>query len=319
MNKKTTLLTLTGLLALTAATTFAAGKTYVFGVIAKSNNNPVFQAAKHGAEDEAKALSAKTGDKVTIDWRTPNEEDPQKQVQAIEQLVNQGAAGIAVSCSDANKLTGAIDKAAANGVPVVTFDSDAPKSKRLTCFGTDDRECGAIITKELIKFMGGKGVIAILGGNQNAPNLQKRVQAARDEAKKYPGIKVLDAFYHKETPEDAAAKVEEVQNAHPEITGWSMIGGWPLFTANALKWPAGTVKVVACDALPAQLGYVKDGHVQELLAQQCYEWGGNSVDELYNYLAKHEKPAHFIKAALVPVTKENVDQYAKNWNKWLGK
>ena len=34
-----------------------------------------------------------------------------------------------------------------------------------------------------------------------------------------------------------------------------MIGGWPLFTADALKWPAGTVKVVSVDALPAQLNY----------------------------------------------------------------
>jgi ribose transport system substrate-binding protein len=75
-------LTLTGLLGLAVATGFAAGKTYVFGVVAKSNNNPVFQAAKTGAEDEAKALSEKNGVTIKIDWRTPNEEDAQKQVEA---------------------------------------------------------------------------------------------------------------------------------------------------------------------------------------------------------------------------------------------
>ena len=115
---------------------------------------------------------------------------------------------------------------------------------------------------ELAKEMGGKGVVAILAGNQNAPNLQKRVQGVKEEAKKYPDIKILDAFYHKETPQDAAAKVEQVMQAHPEITGWAMIGGWPLFTDNALKFAPGTVKVVAVDALPAQLGYLRSGHVQ---------------------------------------------------------
>src|ERR1700721_4240324 len=103
MIKKVTL-AVTSLIGLLAATSFAAEKTYVFCIVAKSNNNPVFQAAKTGAEDEAKKLSQENGVNVKIDWRTPNEEDPQKQVQAIEQLVNEGAPGIAVSCSDATKL-----------------------------------------------------------------------------------------------------------------------------------------------------------------------------------------------------------------------
>ena len=313
-------LTVTSLLGLAAATGFAADKTYTFGVVAKSNNNPVFQAAKTGAEDEAAKLSKEQGVNIKIDWRTPNEEDPQKQADAVEQLVNAGANGIAVSASDANKLTDAIDKAVDSGVPVVMFDSDAPKSKRLAIFGTDDIDCGQKTMSELAKEMGGKGVVAILAGNQNAPNLQKRVQGVKEEAKKYPDIKILDAYYHKETPQDAAAKVEQVMQAHPEITGWAMIGGWPLFTDNALKFAPGTVKVVAVDALPAQLGYLKSGHVQTLLAQQVYEWGSKSVDMLYDKVADNKNPPSvFVKGELIPITKDNVDEFAKNWEKWLPK
>ena len=313
-------LTVASLLGLAAATGFAAGKTYVFGVVAKSNNNPVFQAAKTGAEDEAKKLSQEKGVDIKIDWRTPNEEDPQKQADAVEQLVNAGASGISISASDANKLTDAINKAVDSGVPVAMFDSDAPKSKRFAIFGTDDIDCGHRVMEQLAKEMGNKGVVAILAGNQNAPNLQKRVQGVKEEAKKYPDIKILDAFYHKETPQDAAAKVEQVMQAHPEITGWAMIGGWPLFTDNALKFAPGSVKVVAVDALPAQLGYVKSGHVQVLLAQQVYEWGSTTVDLLYDLVANNKKPAEaFVKGQLIPVTKENVDEFAKNWEKWLPK
>ncbi len=303
-----------------AATGFAADKTYTFGIVAKSNNNPVFQAAKTGAEDEAAKLSKEKGVNIKIDWRTPNEEDPQKQADAVEQLVNAGANGIAVSASDANKLTDAINKAVDSGVPVVMFDSDAPKSKRLAIFGTDDIDCGQKVMSELSKEMGGKGVIAILAGNQNAPNLQKRVQGVKEEAKKYPDIKILDAYYHKETPQDAAAKVEQVMQAHPEITGWAMVGGWPLFTDNALKFAPGTVKVVAVDALPAELGYLRSGHVQVLLAQQVYEWGSKSVDMLYDKVADNKNPpSTFVKGELIPITKDNVDEFAKNWEKWLPK
>ena len=295
-------------------------KSYTLGLVAKSQGNPVFQAARVGAEQAAKDLGQKYGIAIKIDWRTPNEEDAQKQAEAIEQLVLAGADGIAVSCSDANKLTDAINSAVKNGVPVATFDSDAPASKRFVTFGVDDVKCGEQVMDELAKIMGGKGIVAILAGNQNAPNLQKRAQGAKNAAKKYPGIIILDTFYHKETPQDAAAKVEQVMQAHPDINGWAMIGGWPLFTDNALKWQPGTVKCVSVDALPPELAYLRSGHVQLLLAQQVYEWGYRSVEHLLNKIHLKTNPASFKDVSpLVPVTKKNVDEFARNWEKWLPK
>jgi len=297
-----------------------ARKSYVIGLVAKSQGNPVFQAARVGATEAARALGQKYGIDVRIDWRTPNEEDAQKQAEAIEQLVLAGANGIAVSCSDANKLTDAIDTAVRNGVPVATFDSDAPASKRFVTFGVDDVKCGEQVMEELARIMNGKGVVAILAGNQNAPNLQRRVLGVKNAAKRFPGIKIRETFYHKETPQDAAAKVEQVMQAHPDITGWAMIGGWPLFTDHALKWSPGSVKCVSVDALPPQLAYVRSGHVQLLLAQQVYEWGYRSVEHLIDkiHLRKDPPKVHDV-SPLVPVTRENVDAFAKNWDKWLPK
>ena len=295
-------------------------KSYTLGLVAKSQGNPVFQAARVGAEAAARELSAQHNLKIKIDWRTPNEEDAQKQAEAIEQLVLAGAAGIAVSCSDANKLTDAINSAVRNGVPVATFDSDAPASKRFVCYAVDDEQCGQRVMDELAKVMGGKGVVAILAGNPNAPNLQKRVAGVKKAAKKYPGITLRDTFYHKETPQDAAAKVEQVMQANPDIGGWAMIGGWPLFTDNALKWPAGSVKCVSVDALPQQLGYLRSGHVQMLLAQQCYEWGHRSVELLIDKIHFKKNPVAVKDVSeLVPVTKNNLEAFAKNWEKWLPK
>ena len=68
---------------------FARGKPkprYQIGLIAKSESNPVFVAARVGAEDAARELSAKNNIEVTILWRTPAEEDAQKQADLIEQL-----------------------------------------------------------------------------------------------------------------------------------------------------------------------------------------------------------------------------------------
>jgi ribose transport system substrate-binding protein len=144
------------------------------------------------------------------------------------------------------------------------------------------------------------------------------VRGVREAAKKYPGITIRDVYYHKETAQDAAARVEQVMQANPDITGWAMIGGWPLFTENALKWAPGTVQVVAVDALPAQLAYIRSGHVPVLLAQQCYEWGYRSVEHLVNKIVfQQDPPAVRDISALIPVTKDNVEAFSKNWDKWL--
>jgi ribose transport system substrate-binding protein len=317
---KSAIVTILCALALPFSTLAQGKKNYTFGLVAKSQGNPVFQAARVGAMDAAKELGEKYKVSIKVDWRTPNEEDAQKQAEAIEQLALGGADGIAVSCSDANKLTDAINTAVNNGVAVATFDSDAPASKRFVTFGVDDVKCGEQVMEELAKLMNGKGTIAILAGNQNAPNLQKRVQGVKNVAKKFPGIKIRDTYYHKETPQDAAAKVEQVMQANPDITGWAMIGGWPLFTDNALKWAPGTVKCVSVDALPPELQYLRSGHVQLLLAQQVYEWGHRSIEHLFNKVALKKNPAAVRDVSpLIPVTKANVDEFAKNWEKWLPK
>lgn len=296
----------------------AAPRSITIGLVAKSQGNPVFQAARVGAQDAAKELGAKLNLDIKIDWRTPNEEDSQKQAEAIEQLVLAGAEGISVSCSDANKLTDAINRAVDNGVPVATFDSDAPASKRFVTYGVDDLECGIQTMAELAKVMKGKGVIAVLAGNPNAPNLQKRVAGVKQEAAKYPGITIRDVYYHKETPQDAAAKIEQVMQANPDITGWAFIGGWPLFTEHALKWQPGTVQCVSVDALPAQLAYIRSGHVPVLLGQQCYEWGHRTVELLIEKIVLKKNPTAVKEiSALIPVTKDNVEAYSKNWAKWL--
>jgi ribose transport system substrate-binding protein len=205
-------------------------------------------------------------------------------------------------------------------VPVVTFDSDAPASLRFATYGTDDYLCGEQVMAELARVMGGKGIIAVLAGSQNAPNLQRRVQGLRDTAKKYPGITIRDVYYNKETPQDAAARVEQVMQANPDIQGWGFIGGWPLFTENALKWRPGTVQCVSVDTLPAELAYVRSGHVPVLLGQQYYEWGHKSVELLIDKIVfKKDPPTVKIVSPLVPVTKDNLDAYARNWEKWLPK
>jgi ribose transport system substrate-binding protein len=286
-------------------------------LIAKSSNNPVFLAARTGAEAAARDLSAEHGINVEVVWMTPPQEDGQVQAQRIQQAVNSGADAILISSSDAAKLVGAINDAVDRGVAVMTFDSDVPQSRRFAFYGVDDMEIGRNVMAELAQLMDGQGQVAILAGNQNAPNLQRRSQGVREEAAKHPGIRVVGTFNHIETPQDAAAEVIRVNNAYPQVNGWAMVGGWPLFTRTLLNdLDPAHMKVVAVDALPAQLAYVQQGIAPVLLAQPVYQWGYVGVQTIVEKLHLNREPPEIIPMETVRVTRENLGEWARQLTEW---
>lgn len=301
----------------TAENKDGAKKDFRIVMIAKSQSNPVFTSAKTGAEAAAKKLGEENNLNIVIDWQTPNDEDPQLQAQKVEAAANEGADAILVSCSDAAKLTNAINTASDKGVPVMTFDSDAPDSKRFAFYGADDEAAGAQVMDELGAVMNGKGNYAIIAGTATAPNLQKRVKGCMDEAKKkYPDMKWVGTFYHKETPQDAAAEVTRAMNANPQIDCWAMIGGWPLFTTALMNLDPNKVKIVSVDALPEELGYVDKGIAAVLLAQPTYDWGYKSVEIIVNKVVKKQDVPAFNKMELIKVDKASLGTWAKQLQDW---
>jgi ribose transport system substrate-binding protein len=294
---------------------------YTFGVIAKSQSNPVFQAAHVGALDAAAELEKQYPNvTVNIDWRTPNSENAQEQASNIEMLTSLGVDGIAVSASDAKLLKSSVDAAVAKGVTVVTFDSDVPDSARMAYYGVDDFQAGQAVMKELAREMGEEGVVAVLTGSLTAPNLAARVRGVQEELKNYPKIELRNVFSAPEQATDMVAKMQSAQTANPDITGWALVGGWPLYTDNALDGIYQTAKVVSMDPLPQPFQYVKEGQVQVLVGQPYYGWGHESVMMLFNKVHNGKAPDEVMNYAPFDiVTQENVAEFEDKWEKWLGK
>src|SRR4029077_20417463 len=124
----------------------------------------------------ARTLSAELGRPIEIEWLTPPREDAALQVERIRQAVAEKADAVLLSCSDARAVTPAIDDAVAHGVPVMTFDSDAPESKRFAYCGVDDVRAGEMIMEELARLVPRGAHVAVLAGNRAAPNLSHRVE-----------------------------------------------------------------------------------------------------------------------------------------------
>jgi ribose transport system substrate-binding protein len=281
-----------------------------FAVIPKALDIPVFNYAKIGAERAAKELGG-----VEILWNAPASADQLKQKEILESYITQRVDGIAISALNGDFLTDTINRAVAAGIPVVTWDSDAPASKRAAFYGVDDLATGRILAEETIKLLNGKGKVAIIS-SLGAANLQKRLDGVKEGLAKAPGIEIVEVYDIKEDPIRCAEIIATGGRRYPDLAAWVSVGGWPVFTRNALAGldPSKT-KVISFDTIDPALDLLREGKVQVLLGQKYFGWGSESVKLLHGIKSGKQPPSTIIDSGVDVVTKDNVEQYAEQWKK----
>ena len=281
-----------------------------FAVIPKALDIPVFNYAKIGAEREAAALG-----NVEILWRGPERADELRQKEILESFITQKVDGIAISVLNGDFLSSTIDRAIEAGIPVVTWDSDAPKSKRIAFYGVDDFKSGQIMGEQAARLLGGKGKIAIIT-SLGATNLQRRLEGVKDALAKSPGLEVVETYDIKEDMVRCAEIIATGTNRHPDLGAWISVGGWPVFTRSALAAvdPAKT-KVISFDAIPPAPDILKSGKAQVLIGQKYFGWGSEPVRLLADIVAGKRPEKPIIDSGVDIVTAENVDAYVQAWAK----
>jgi ribose transport system substrate-binding protein len=286
-------------------------RTLRFAVIPKALHIPVFDYARTGAEREAKRLGG-----IEILWRGPESTDEIRQKEILESFIAQRVDGIAISCLNGDLLTDAIDRAVASGIPVVTWDSDAPKSKRQAFYGVNDVDGGRALGDGLAGLLGGRGKVAIIT-SLGADNLQKRLEGARAALQAYPDIAVVEEFDVKDDAVRVAEVIAAASQRYPDLDGWLSVGGWPVFVRNALDPvdPART-KVVAFDTIPPAPDLLRAGKVQLLVGQKYFGWGEESVRLLKAIVDGHPPAEVFNYSCIDVVTRDNLDAYLEQWRQW---
>lgn len=287
-------------------------------IVAKSQNNLVFQAAWRGARDAAQAVGAARALRVEPLWRTPRLENAQEQAQILRALLGEGVDGVAVSAVDPRIAAPAIDALVAAGIPVMCFDGDAPDSARFAYYGENNVEIGTRVIDLLAQELGGRGTIALLIANETSRTGADRMAGAKAALRRHSGITSVGRTLHSESFAAGRDALRKAHASQPEIDGWAMLSAFPLFDAGGLPWGVGGPKVVSVDALPPQLDYVRMGLVQALVAQNCYAWGTRSVELLASRILDGVTPADpRIIAPLEVVGPDDVPEWERRWDRWL--
>jgi ribose transport system substrate-binding protein len=274
----------------------------------KSLDLPVFNYARTGAERAAKELG-----NVEILWRGPETADQLRQKEILESFITQRVDGIAISCLNGDFLTETIDKAVAAGIPVVTWDADAPRSRRAAFYGVDDQAAGRIMGEEAVRLLGGKGDVAVIT-SVGAVNLERRLAGLKEVLDRHQGVKVVEVFDIKEDAVRCAEIIASATNRYPRLAAWISVGGWPVFTRNALAAvdPQRT-KVISFDTVPPALDLLREGKVQVLLGQKYFGWGSESVKLLAAIKSGKLPASPVIDSGVDVVTAANVDAYEAGW------
>jgi ribose transport system substrate-binding protein len=295
------------------ATTTAPPAKLRFAIIPKALDIPVFNYARTGAEQAA----TRFGD-VEVLWNAPASADQLKQKEILESYITQRVDGIAISALNGDFLTETINRAVDAGIPVTTWDSDAPKSKRIVFYGVDDAASGRIMGEQTIKLLNGKGKVAIIT-SLGAANLQSRLEGVREALAVAPGIQIVETYDIKEDVIRCAEIIATGTRRYPDLAAWISVGGWPVFTRNALAAiEPGKTKVISFDTISPALDLLRENRVQVLLGQKYFGWGSESV-RLLREIKNGQRPATpIIDSGVDIVTRENVDAYEQQWKQMAG-
>lgn len=274
---------------------------YVF--VATNINLPYWQEAQAGFLDAAKTLGVKG------DLTGPATYDPDAEVTTFRQVVEQHPAGICISAARAELFQAEIDKAIAQGIPVICVDSDVPDSKRVLYIGTDNLRAGRESVKRIAALLQGKGNIAVItiAGQHN---LDDRVAGVKDALTKFPGIKITTVLDDKGDARNASDQVSALIQKKEKIDGYVCLeatGGSGAAEAVSRFDLGGKVPIVAFDGDPETLDWIERGVITATITQKPYVmsyYGLKFLDDLHHNAVHEFKDWRTAPAAPMPT---NVD------------
>jgi ribose transport system substrate-binding protein len=302
-------------MAIAMMATPALAQTYKFVIVPKAMNNPFFDFARDGCEKRAKELG-----NIECIYKGPVEHEPATQAQIIQDFITQKVDGLAISVADVAAMTKSIEAATAAGIPVITFDADAPGSKRIAYIGTNNKEFGLALGKQLLQLRPNGGKYAMVSGGPGAKNLAERVDGVREALKgsKWTEVSGSPTFCN-DDPALAIQQMTDLQTATPDLAAIIPVGGWPMFAPEGFKAFAsknkkdidsGKFTLVVADTLKMQLELLRDGYANALVGQRPFEMGEKAMDTLVA-IKKGEKVPEIVYTGLDLVTKDNVAKMLK--------
>ena len=251
-----------------------AGSTdLTIAVITHGEGDTFWAVAKKGAEQAGEDLG------ITVNYQE-SQNDPQRQAQLIEAAVTEKVDGIATSVPDADALSGAMQRAADAGIPMVTLNSGQDDSQRLgaiTHVGQDEVIAGEAAGRRLAD-EGGTKMICIVHEQANI-GLEQRCQGAtRTFGGETENFQVTGVADIATTQTEISSKlqsddsIDTVLSLNPDIA---------IAARDAIASAGSDATLSTFDLSPDVITAIGDGEIAFAIDQQQYLQGYLPVEFLY--------------------------------------
>ena len=240
-----------------------SGSSLNIAFLPKAINNPYFDTAATGAKSAAGEL------KGSFKQVGPSTASASDQVTWINTLTEQHVNAIVVSANDPNALAPALKQAMAQGIKVVSYDSDvAPDARQVFVNQANAEDIGRIEVQLLGKQLNYTGQIAILSAASTATNQNTWIGYMKDELSKpqYKNMSLVKIDYGNDDDQTSFNDTLALMQAYPNLKG--IISPTTVGIAAAARAiesvnKGGKVALTGLGTPNQMRKYVQDGTVQQ--------------------------------------------------------
>ncbi len=205
---------------------------------------------------------------VETRYMGPADADLAAMADTLEQAIAMNPDGLLVVGFD-EMLNPIVNDAVAQGIPVVTLDSDLPGSDRLAFVGTGNFEAGYMGGQEMARLLDGEGQIGLLT-LPGQPNLEERVDGYQAALEEYD-IEIVQIANTESDEVVAASAASSILERFPNLDGIACVeaaGGVGAATAVMEAGRIGEVVIISMDRDEETLSYIEQGIITASIAQQ---------------------------------------------------
>jgi len=261
---------------------------------------------------QAGALAAGEEFGVQIEWNgAAAETEYPRQIQIVDSFIARKVDGIALAPTERKALVGAVDRAAAAGIPLTVFDSGLDSENYMSFLATNNYEGGQMAGRTLARLLNGNGKVGMVMHASGSGSTMDRERGFEEVIKaEFPGIRIVAQQFGQSDRSKAMAATENILTAHPDLDGLfassepSSVGASLALKSRGL---GGKVHLVAFDSSDGMVEDLKAGVIAAMVVQDPYRMGHDAVKTIVDKLNGQTPPKRIDLSARV-ITKADLDK-----------
>lgn len=294
------------LLALLLLPVAAFAQNYTVAVIPKGTSNfwKIYEAG-------AKKAATELGVEIVVRG-TRFESDVEEQIKMVDYFREKKVSAIIITPLHKDQLVVPVEKAIAEGIPVVVTDSALNSTKTVTFIASNNIQAGQLGGVTLVKALGASanGEVGLLRYLKGSDSTEKREAGALQELKTgLPKVEIIDSYYSGAILGDVKRACDKMLEEHPKLVGLvttTTISTKGLLKSLQAKGLAGKIVLVGAGTDEDAIAALRKGEVKALVVQNAFEMGYRGMKAAVATL-KGEKVEKQFFTDVVLVTAENID------------